>query len=297
MAVKVMNISKKKFKTLEPLKLSREIRSTEAQLFYFDVKQTWLNERKLFKKLYIDEGEIFGNKLETINNLIYYSDVLEKVNFVLPEKFVSIGQNMAGFYMPFIKGENLSLFLKDYGVSSKDKVSCLRQIGECLEQLSTIRKYSSLREIHIGDLHEQNMVVDQDNNVQIVDLDSCKISGNQSFPSRYLITNHKTSCLPKKYPQNDSQYLITEETDLLSYNMMVLNYLAKGEAHRLNIEDYFAYLSYLDLQGVNIKLLESFSRVYLPVSNTNPQDFLEDLEEENYKTSLTYFQKVYNRQR
>ena len=72
----VQNISEKKLSFLEKLKLPSNVLNTESEIFIFESKNKWDKNKKVFKKLYVDEGEVFGNKLYTINeeiNKVYNS--------------------------------------------------------------------------------------------------------------------------------------------------------------------------------------------------------------------------------
>ena len=59
--MKVITLSKRKFESLEPLKLSRDVLSTESQVFNFNYQ----GKEKVIKKLFYQEGDIFANKLYT----------------------------------------------------------------------------------------------------------------------------------------------------------------------------------------------------------------------------------------
>ncbi len=293
--VKVVNISKKRFNSLEPLSLSREIISTEAVLYHFDDKDRWNRESKLLKKLYVNEGEVFGNKLETVNNLIFYGKVLKNERFVLPEHLVSVGQKIEGFTLPYIEGENLSLVMHAKKTTIKDKINYLKQVGEALIYLQRVRAYSELKDIYIGDLHEQNIIVDKEGQINIIDLDSCKISGNSPFPSRYLVSNKGLQDMPAKYPMDQHLFIPSEDTDLFAYNMMILNAISGGYTSGLSTEEFYVYLNYLDDLKVNHKILESFSDLYCYRPNSNPHEYLDELEKLDARAHYPVFKHRYQK--
>lgn len=290
--VKVINISKKRFETLERLALSRDIMSTEAIIYHLDIRANWRTERKLLKKLYIDEGETFGNKLETINNLIFYRDIFEDERLVFPEQLVTVGKRLVGFTLPLIEGDNLSLVLSDRYTTTAEKIDYLKQVGETLEKLKCHRKYSPINDFYIGDLHPQNMVLDKDKKVHIVDLDSCSIAGNKPFPMRCFASNKITKTMPKKYPVLDYATKASEDTDLFAYNMMVLGTIAGTDVNRLSCEQYYEYLNYLYNIKVDRGLLDSFNKLYTYVPNENPLPYLEELNNVDPRANYTVFQKL-----
>lgn len=293
----IVNISKKRFDSLEELELSKGIVSTESKIYKFPFKDKWNKGEVLFKKFYIDEGETFGNKLETVNNLMFYSDTLACCeNLVLPEYMVSIVERIAGFTVSWVKGENMSLYLKNRDISDKDKVDCMIQAGEVLEKIKCIRNHTEVSDFYIGDLHEQNMVVDEEKVVRFIDLDSSSISQNKPFPVRYLATNSHLKTMPHKYPVKDGMFLISEETDLHAYNMMILNYIAGGCIKRpLDVEEFYSYLNYLDSLNIDEEILSSLGRTYSSAPNINPYEHIESLTHKDPRTIYPIFKNQYQK--
>ena len=82
-------------------------------------------------------------------------------------------------------------------------------------------------------------------------------------------------------------------SDLLSYNMMILDTIANDDISQLKIEDYYDYINYLKYLGFGKQITDSFSNIYSKDNNTNPVDYfdqipVDNLEEAKYKT----FKKV-----
>ena len=61
--------------------------------------------------------------------------------------------------------------------------------------MENVRKYTSIQDFYIGDIHEENIMVDKNGNVRIIDLDSCKILNNLASPTRYLQSLKRKSIL------------------------------------------------------------------------------------------------------
>lgn len=180
--MQIINMSKTKLNSLEPLILPKNVTSTECELF----KYPYYGKEKLLKKLHRTDGIIFANKLYTIEALNANKDNMPS-NFVLPESLVSINKKIEAFTMQYIKGINLSIILNDSNITYEEKIHYLKSIGRILEQMQNIRKYTDLNNFYLGDIHEDNFLVEKDRQeVYVVDLDSCKIAGNKSFPGRYL---------------------------------------------------------------------------------------------------------------
>lgn len=258
--MQIINMSKTKLNSLEPLILPKNVTSTECELF----KYPYYGKEKLLKKLHRTDGIIFANKLYTIEALNANKDSMPS-NFVLPESLVSINKKIEAFTMKYIKGINLSVILNNPDITYEEKIHYLKSIGRILEQMQNIRKYTNLNNFYLGDIHEDNFLVERDKQeIYIVDLDSCKIAGNKSFPGRYLTNSSLIKYNNAKYQtlsQTDdlADYKIDENTDIYCYIIMVLNYLYDGRVDRLSLDEFYDFINYLEDIKVNIELIECFN--------------------------------------
>lgn len=271
-------MSKTKLNSLEPLILPKNVTSTECELF----KYPYYGKEKLLKKLHRTDGIIFANKLYTIGALNANKDSMPS-NFVLPESLVSINKKIEAFTMKYIKGINLSVILNNPDITYEEKIHYLKSIGRILEQMQNIRKYTNLNNFYLGDIHEDNFLVERDKQeIYIVDLDSCKIAGNKSFPGRYLTNSSLIKYNNTKYQtlsQTDdlADYKIDENTDIYCYIIMILNYLYDGRVDRLSLDKFYDFINYLEDIKVNIELIECFNKIVVGGNNINPCNYLDTL--------------------
>lgn len=276
--MQIINMSKTKLNSLEPLVLPKNVTSTECELF----KYPYYGKEKLLKKLHRTDGIIFANKLYTIEALNANKDSMPS-NFVLPESLVSINKKIEAFTMKYIKGINLSVILNNPDITYEEKIHYLKSIGRILEQMQNIRKYTNLNNFYLGDIHEDNFLVERDKQeVYIVDLDSCKIAGNKSFPGRYLTNSSLIKYNNTKYQtlsQTDdlADYKIDENTDIYCYIIMILNYLYDGRVDRLSLDKFYDFINYLEDIKVNIELIECFNKIVVGGNNINPCNYLDTL--------------------
>ena len=276
--MQIINMSKTKLNSLEPLILPKNVTSTECELF----KYPYYGKEKLLKKLHRTDGIIFANKLYTIEALNANKDSMPS-NFVLPESLVSINKKIEAFTMKYIKGINLSVILNNPDITYEEKIHYLKSIGRILEQMQNIRKYTNLNNFYLGDIHEDNFLVERDKQeIYIVDLDSCKIAGNKSFPGRYLTNSSLIKYNNAKYQtlsQTDdlADYKIDENTDIYCYIIMVLNYLYDGRVDRLSLDKFYDFINYLEDIKVNIELIECFNKIVVGGNNVNPCNYLDTL--------------------
>ena len=276
--MQIINMSKTKLNSLEPLILPKNVTSTECELF----KYPYYGKEILLKKLHRTDGIIFANKLYTIEALNANKDSMPS-NFVLPESLVSINKKIEAFTMKYIKGINLSVILNNPDITYEEKIHYLKSIGRILEQMQNIRKYTNLNKFYLGDIHEDNFLVERDKQeVYIVDLDSCKIAGNKSFPGRYLTNSSLIKYNNTKYQtlsQTDdlADYKIDENTDIYCYIIMILNYLYDGRVDRLSLDKFYDFINYLEDIKVNIELIECFNKIVVGGNNINPCNYLDTL--------------------
>ena len=185
--MKILNMSSKKFNELEPLKLPNNIFNTEAIMYILEEKDKWVKSIHLLKKFYRDTGTVFSNKLYTINELIDRKEEIDIEELVIPEKLVAVHGDIVGFSMPFIENINFQTVLDSNEFSISQKIDYFKQIGEILEKMRKVRKYTELSDFYLNDLHENNFILNMNTGkINAVDLDSCKISHNLTFGSRYL---------------------------------------------------------------------------------------------------------------
>ena len=74
--MKTVSFSNYTFKKFEKLKLESSIFNTEGKLYRFTDKNKWDLSEKVLKVFYNTEGDIFSNKLFTINSLILSLQIL-----------------------------------------------------------------------------------------------------------------------------------------------------------------------------------------------------------------------------
>ena len=163
--------------------------------------------------------------------------------------------------------------------------------------MKNIRKYTELKDFYIGDIHEDNFLVDTEKQeIFVADLDSCKIADNKSFPGRYLTTTSLLRYNEIKYllldePDRIADYKVTEETDIYCYIIMILNYLYDGRVDRLSIEEFYRFINYLDDIEVNKELIESFEKIVVGAPNVNPVNYLDTLSSKQIAKARKLYQK------
>ena len=317
-----INISKRKFEGLRKLRLPKEVISTEANFYIFN----YLGKVKVFKSLHKTSGPIFANKLFTLEMLNEYREILPS-NFVLPESLVSVDKEIRGFDLPFIKGYTLESFLANPGIDTKSKLEFIKQVGQILNKLSAIRNGTELDSIFLNDLHASNFMVDFKNQeLKVVDLDSCRICDSKPFPARYLTPlsllnkapgNNKYDIYQKDsiaedgtpilqmmtYDEYESYYCryrnyrdqlgyvnSNEESDLYCYIILFLNYLYGSNVGSFSLEQFYEYIYYLEKVGFEQDLMDAIIKIVTGAPNENIEPYLDSVTDEQVARAN---QKVY----
>lgn len=290
--METISITRKRFESLECYDLPNYVFNTEGTLYILPIKSRWDTKLKLLKRLYLTNGNTFGNKLQTINSLIDSKDELAIEEIVFPEKIATVGREIVGFTMPLIESINLSTAFRSKEISNERKIAYLKQIGMILEKMKLRRDYTSIKEFYINDLHESNFIVDNNDNVKVIDIDSCKINGNRIFNSKYLSSKSFINEI-YKYQKNDitnndneyhkystditGSYIPDENTDLYCYIIVILNFLYEDDVSRFTLQEFYDYLEYLSSIGVDRELITYFERIVDGSPNENPYELLDSL--------------------
>lgn len=272
--MEVISITKQKLRSLKPIVLDQNIFSTEAQLYYLDYKE----KKKILKVLHTFDADILSNKIYTIETL-EKNKLYLPVSFCIPDYLVAIDERITSFTVPKIEGVNLSTLLNTKGIDYQTQIYYLKEIGNILEELATIREETPLKDIFLNDLHDSNFIIDTNKKLRVIDLDSCKIENNSPFIARFLspisLLNES-----KKYKINSHGYVIADSnSDLYCYCIIILNYLYGSKVGNLNIDDFHMYLNYLEHIGVHQELIDIFSKILSEDPNENPCYYLDSITE------------------
>lgn len=279
--MKTINISQNKLTKLEPYPVPNKVLNSEAKLFYFKIKK----EMYLLKKLFITNKEQFSNKLFTISMLNDYQKDINIPELVIPSHFVSFKGEIIGITVPEIKNStNVGILLHDLKVDSKEKIELLNKIGMLLKTTMSMDEFN----FYFNDLHEYNFILDENQNLRAVDLDSATLNSCYALPSYYLGTVLRENFvgLNEKYTQNkDGQFYPSDDGELFSYNMMLLNTIANEKIQKVSLNDYYLYLKYLKDLGYGRHIIKIFQNLYSNAPNQNAVHYLDEIPLDNFEVS------------
>lgn len=288
----VISISKKRFNELQPIVLSKKILCSEGDLYEFDYR----GNKKMVKKFYHQNGQVFANKLYTIEMLDSNREYLPD-NFCIPDNLLVVSGKAEAFTSPFVEGKNLSTIFHNRKIEPKEQIEFLKKIGELLQQMKNIRKYTPLNDIFLNDLHQSNFIVTPNGQIKVIDLDSCKIGTNDPFLARYLTPFALLNYVDNKYKinvQEGSQgYVVADEnSDIYCYIITILNYLYGKSVNNMTPDQFYDYMNYLDHIKINKNLIQAFEKILTNTKNENPLPYLDTIKNEQvYKAREAIYKR------
>lgn len=272
-----VSFTQSQFEKLKKFNPGNDIVNVESELFIIGAKKS--EEKKLLKKIdKIDKGEYMEKKLVNINTLMFYKNLFDDLpELVIPEKLAIIAGQVVGYTMPFIyPNTNLQTILRSSDIPIEDKIKYLKKIGSLLDRMDNIKNFP--HEFRLGDLHEANFIIDKNDNLHVVDLDSSYISNNKCFTSKYLFLNPLLLDFLYKYKIDEDRDIIpSKNTDIYCYIMIILNTLARYDMFNLSIIQFYNYINYLEEIGINKDLLFCIEKIYHSGNNENPLCYLDEI--------------------
>lgn len=276
----VINLRMHELRKLKELPLEKGVLNTEALMLVLKRKSFPDKVERVFKYLDAqDDEEIMSKKIYTVTTLNHLSDYQNISELVIPDSIIYVNGHIAGFGVPLISSHrNLGILIHDSKQSLGDKLKYLSQLGNIIDKVE--RVYNPYNRFQFGDLNEYNFIIDRENCIRAIDLDSAYLGvGEPLHMAYYLLKNNYVKSIPEKYQSTPNGIIIpTDNTDLYCYNMILLSALSGENLYRYDIDTYYRYLDYIDELGLPREVIQSFYNIYIPKNNVNPREFLEDID-------------------
>lgn len=285
--MEILNLRMYNLRKLKELPIERGVFNTEALMLILkrNCLKGNIKEDRVFKYLDAqDDDVVMSQKISTVMKLNSNNEYKNIENLVIPDIIVVVNNNIVGFAMPLIRNhKNIGAIINNDNIDTTVKLYYLKEIGNIIDKVHHTNEEHF--KLNFGDLNEFNFILDKDNNVKVIDLDSSYTGDSKPVNcAYYLLKNKYLSMVNNKYKTAENGIIIpTDDTDLYCYNMMILNAIAGRSMFKEDIEVYYDYLNYLKSMCVDKDLIDSFSRIYVPVENSNPKDYLESIDREKAK--------------
>ena len=283
---------------LKELRLSKGVLNSEALMLILNKKyKTSDGKRILFKYLDAQEDEELMRRKETVLAYLNRSKYKDLEDLIIPEYLVQVDNLPAGFAMPLIENhKNLGSILNSEKIPFQKKKEYLQELGNLLDR---VWRVEDLHEMVFGDLNEYNFILDKEDKLKAIDLDSSHVEGIEGIePSTYayyLLRNPFLKKVKDKYQTTEYGFIRpNHNTDFYSYCMIILRTLSTIPMHTVEIETYHAYLDYLKEIGIPSDLVDIFYHLYTSKETESPRFLLEGIEESTArKATIIEFQKKY----
>ena len=280
---------------LKELHLSSGVFNTEGLMLILNKKyKTSKGERILFKYLDLQEISSVMDRKEKILSYLNQSPYKQLDDLIIPEYEVFVDGELAGFAMPLIEHhKNMGALLDSHIVPFEEKKTILVQLGELIDRVDRVK---DSHKMYFGDLNEYNFILDHENQLKAIDLDSCYVTDLEGVtpPSMtyYLLKNNSLWNYQGKYKRSMLGVVIpNKDSDLYSYQMIILSTLSKHPIFREDVDTYYRYLEYLKSIGVEEDLLDMFGNIYSQKSNENPKQLIKTLDHKlAHKATFEQFQ-------
>lgn len=242
----------------------------------------YVNDGYLYKKMNLGYSS-FDNKVNTINYLLDNKDIINIDELVLPIDIFYLNRDTGDIVIKekFINNINFRYVLNSNLYSFSEKIECFKQIGLILDKMKNVRDNTNIKDFYLCDLYTDNFILNTDTNrINVIDMDSCKINGNNNCSSYYLFENNVIDSV-KKYKKKElswfTEYEINENTDILCYIIMLISFISGCDINKININEFNNYMDYLVNFGLSNQLVSILARIYSNDDNINPYLLLDEL--------------------
>ena len=129
--------------------------------------ELFINDDKVIK-IYLGDDRISKYNLSVIKNIFKKREYLDRIDeLVLPLDLLVYNGKTVGFSMPYVNGNMLYDIISD-NLLNKDEIKKI-----FIKLVNIVHIFSSLPfNFYLGDLHEKNVILDNELNVRIIDCDS-----------------------------------------------------------------------------------------------------------------------------
>ena len=276
--MKTINLTEKEFNSLTKYKKADEVIHSESEIYVLDLKTVAEKhgKEKLLLKKYKKElsKEIVNSRLLTINMLsLYEQDINIKELNIAKYKVQVDGIDVGVAIKEIEDSRNLGDILHSSDTQANDSINYLYMVGELVNRVHNQR----VLPFNFGDLQEYNFIVDENDNLYAIDLEGIYIPSLGLNPSTALYLVHN-NCINRQMMSHKEKFVYpSNNTDLLCYNLMILNSIFKYEISQCNLEYFNEYLRYLKCLGFGKDILDSFNRLYSDRDNINPYCYLDQI--------------------
>lgn len=185
--MQVINLRMHQLRKLKELKIEDGVLNTEALMLLLK-KRTFPDKvERVFKYLDAQEDpDIMSKKIFVVTSLNGKTPYREIEELIIPDSIVYVDGSIAGFAVPLIPNhKNLGALINDRSFPLEKKLKYLVQMGEIIDKVQRIN--DSNYRFQFGDLNEFNFIINSDDRVLAVDLDSSYLGIGEPLEMAYYL--------------------------------------------------------------------------------------------------------------
>lgn len=214
--------------------------------------------------------------LELICGQISQEDIPK---LTLPTALLEYQNDVVGYLMPYIEGNTLDEVISCKLKPRADIISAFNQVASVINRLPT--------NVHIGDLHQRNIIVSYDGKISLIDIDGFSVDNGYFLTCPMSCDRFNFETIPKhKYFRDDNTVRIGKNTDIYCLLEMFFTWILDGLSPFLfSKKRFIQFCKYLAIKGISVKTVGALNRVSEAEDN-----FLTHLPFEDFKSveSISY---------
>ena len=199
------------------------------------ISRIWIEPHETVYKEYVLRNNMYRKNVRNLLKITSRSAMYLIPEIAMPISIYKKGLHIQGYTMKHYSGISIRDFLTDEYVDSTTQLRCLIKLGSVICQLP--------EDIFIGDLHGENVLVEENGNIHIIDIDGFSTKKCEITCPLSAVNN-----IPKirKYFHRNGKIKISRESDVFCFYLLFLSWLSKEDVFRWNTIEIEEYLYYLE---------------------------------------------------
>lgn len=218
-------------------------------------------------KIYTKRKELWYKNISNLSKICQLISPNDFPEIVFPIAFIEYLNETVGYLMPFIDGNTLDEVLTSKCRTTKEILLTFSQIASVLNRLPN--------EIHVGDIHPNNILVDHTGNMHLIDLDGFSLDNGYLMTCPLYFDDECFKVLPlEKYFKADHSIKIGKNTDIYCLMRMFFTWLLDGfNPFQFSKHRFSLFCEYLRKKELPESAVEAVAQVRKQENNYLSPDF------------------------
>lgn len=212
----------------------------------------WIQPDHTVYKQYVVRNEVTEQNITNLLLMAEHKKAWKISEIVFPLEIVKDSGAVLGYTMLYINGRTIDKYQSDRKVPRNSQLGVLLKVAKVIDALP--------KGVYIGDLHGNNILVDDNENIHIIDVDGFSLDKGYkiSCPAEFwLLSSARQN---KKYWKG-GRFVISKDSDILCWYMLFVTWLMGASPLMYTENEVQNYFSYLKSVGFSISILDDISRL------------------------------------